>query len=143
MRDFRVRNAQKCHDHLTGRKCDKPDCRGDLKDTIINFKENLDQEILDSGFANCERADLCLAMGSSLRVTPAADMPAACARNGGNLVIVNLQKTPLDSFATLCIHAKCDDVMRMLIQKLGYETPEWRKKVRLEIRCAGADKIEV
>lgn len=24
MRDFRVRNAQKVHDHNTGRKCDRP-----------------------------------------------------------------------------------------------------------------------
>lgn len=47
MRDFRVRNAQKVHDHNTGRKCDRPQCRGDLKDTIINFNENLDPNILD------------------------------------------------------------------------------------------------
>jgi NAD-dependent SIR2 family protein deacetylase len=30
---------------------------------------------MDAGFKNSEKADLCLAMGSSLRVTPAADMP--------------------------------------------------------------------
>ena len=41
MRDHRVRNAQSVKDHRTGRKCDTPSCNGPLKDTIINFGENL------------------------------------------------------------------------------------------------------
>lgn len=125
MRDFRCREAQKVHDHKTSRKCDDPDCRGQLIDTIINFGENLDENILNSGFGNCRSADLCLAMGSSLRVTPAADMPASTAEGGGNLVIINLQKTPLDAYATLCIYGKCDEVIMLLMKKLGYELPAW------------------
>ena len=31
--------------------------------------------ILDSGYEHAEKADLCLAMGSSLTVTPAAEIP--------------------------------------------------------------------
>jgi len=50
MRDFRVRNAQKVHEHKTGRSCDNPDCRGPLIDTIINFGENLNDNILELGF---------------------------------------------------------------------------------------------
>lgn len=50
MRDFRVRNAQKVHDHKTGRKCDNSGCKGPLKDTIINFNENLNENILELGF---------------------------------------------------------------------------------------------
>ena len=53
--------------------------------------------------------------------------------NGGRLVIVNLQETPLDAMATLVIHAKCDDVMQMLMQKLGYQIPTWQMKKRLEV----------
>ena len=45
MRDFRVRNAQKVHDHKTGRKCDDVKCSGPLEDSIINFGENLNEEI--------------------------------------------------------------------------------------------------
>ena len=52
-----------------------------------------------------------LALGSSLRVTPAADMPALTAESGGTLVIVNLQATPLDYMAKLIIHGKIDEVM--------------------------------
>ena len=88
MRDYRVRTAQSVHDHKTGRKCTVPGCKGDLLDSIINFGENLPERELKEGFAESEKADLCLAMGSSLRVTPAADMPATTADKGGKLVIV-------------------------------------------------------
>lgn len=75
MRDFRVRNAKHVFDHKTGRKCDNPTCRGDLKDTIINFKESLDEVILETAFNHGALADLHVVLGTSLRVTPAANIP--------------------------------------------------------------------
>ena len=42
------------------------------------------------------------------------------------LVIVNLQKTPLDYLASLRINGKCDDVMKLLMSKLSLEIPEFR-----------------
>jgi len=74
------------HDHKTGRNCQ---CGGALTDTIINFGENLNPSILEEGFSHGERADVMLALGSSLRVNPAADM-ARVTSDFGNLVIVNL-----------------------------------------------------
>ena len=45
---------------------------------------------------------------------------------GGKLVIVNLQKTALHSMAALTIHAKCEEVSVMIMQKLGLPIPEFR-----------------
>lgn len=84
---------------------------------------------MDQGFNHGECADLMLAMGSSLRVNPAASMcTAAGIRPGSNLVIVNLQKTPLDHYATLCIHAKIDDVIDMLFKELNMQIPTFNLK---------------
>ena len=74
MRDYRVRTATKNHDHRTGQKCDDPECRGPLIDSIINFGEYLDEEIQDQGYYHGDQADLMLSLGSSLRVNPAAEM---------------------------------------------------------------------
>ena len=52
MRDHRVRTAQRVHEHKTGRKCDNHLCGGDLKDTIINFGENLNPNILELAEVN-------------------------------------------------------------------------------------------
>lgn len=115
LRDFRTREAQKVHDHETSRKCEK--CRGTLYDSIINFGENLPEYELTRSFEEAGQADLCLAMGSSLTVTPAAHIPRDVAKRG-RLVIVNLQATPLDKYAYLRINGLCDDVMRRLTAKL-------------------------
>eukprot|EP00003_Mantamonas_plastica_P018373 TRINITY_DN300_c0_g1_i1.p1 TRINITY_DN300_c0_g1~~TRINITY_DN300_c0_g1_i1.p1 ORF type:complete len:424 (-),score=105.17 TRINITY_DN300_c0_g1_i1:110-1360(-) len=126
MRDFRVRNAKKVHNHKTGRKCRVDGCNGSLKDTIINFGENLPEKPLNDGFENSEKAELCIVLGSSLRVTPAADMPGTVAENGKRLVICNLQKTPYDSDAAMVVHTKCDDLMKLVMEELECDVPEWR-----------------
>lgn len=125
LRDFRAvgfRGTQ----HVTGRRCDDPKCQGRLKDTIINFGENLPTDTLETSFDHAAKADLCLAMGSSLTVTPAADIPRIVGERLQNLVIVNLQPTPLDGYTKLRIFAKTDDVSHRLMQKLGLEIPEFR-----------------
>lgn len=108
--------------------CAKPACKGELKRTIINFGEHLDPKILERGFFNGETADLMLGMGSSLCVNPAASMAKATAENGGKLVIINLQTTPLDPYAALLIHAKIDDVFEMLMKELNILIPQFKLK---------------
>ena len=44
---------------------------------------------------------------------------------GGNVVIINLQKTPIDDMATLCIYGKCDDVIELVMKKLKMQIPVW------------------
>jgi NAD-dependent SIR2 family protein deacetylase len=93
MRDFSTRSARDVHDHTTGRSC--PKCGGALHDTIINFNESLPEHALQNSFRQAKRADLCISLGSSLRVTPAANIPQIVGQKSeGRLVIVNLQATP-------------------------------------------------
>jgi len=130
LRDFRVRTAQKVHDHKTGRMCES--CGKEMYDTIINFGENLPEKELTNGFEHGGKADLCIALGSSLRVTPAADMPHETVKNGGRLVIVNLQSTPLDKYA-FRINGLIDDVMARLMVKLDLAIPAFTLNRRVMI----------
>ena len=63
-------------------------------------------------------------MGSSLTVTPAADIPKIVGQIG-KLIIVNLQKTPLDKYAYIRVNALCDDFMKKLMQKLEIKVKEF------------------
>merc|ERR1712056_98484 len=66
-----------------------------------------------------------------------------------HLVIVNLQKTPLDKVCSLRIFAKIDDVMVPLMKELGLEIPEYKlnryMRVRVEPQGNKADlkKLEI
>ena len=91
MRDFNVRTGQKCKGHYTGRTCDNKQCGGKLYDSIINFGENLNDEILTFGQTCGEKSDLVVALGSSLRVTPACDIVSDAGSNPDQqMVIINL-----------------------------------------------------
>jgi len=94
----------------TGRKCS---CGTILKDSVINFGESLDFETLSQGSYHHKAADLMLALGSSLRVFPACGL--AGPNEKSKMVIVNLQKTPMDEDAEFVIHAKIDTVFEMLM----------------------------
>ncbi|KAJ7374686.1 hypothetical protein OS493_005028 [Desmophyllum pertusum] len=118
MRDFRTRTARQVHNHLTGRHCDNPQCAGPLIDSIINFNEDLPEEELDKAFDNSKVADLCLVLGSSLRVYPAADIPGDMIKRGAKVVIVNLQKTPLNKRCAMEVHATIDAVVSGLMKSL-------------------------
>ncbi|CAF0742936.1 unnamed protein product [Didymodactylos carnosus] len=133
LRDYRTRTAGKVHDHNTGRICTNSKCNGSLLDSIINFGESLPNQELTAGFEHANKADLCLVLGSSLRVTPAANIPEEVAIKGQKLVIGNLQLTPMASIAKLNIHAMCDEIMNGIMNKLNIPIPNWELHRRIRI----------
>lgn len=60
-------------------------------------------------------------MGTSLQIRPCRDLPRKTKKNGGKIVIVNLQKTSLDSLAHLVIHERCDQVMKYILSQLNLD----------------------
>ncbi|KAM0330202.1 hypothetical protein ACHAQA_004376 [Verticillium albo-atrum] len=132
IRDFRaVATYEKTvRDHRTGRKC--AFCNGVLLDTIINFGEFLSADVLQRARDHAQKADLCLALGSSLTIPPASEIPETVGRRrAGKLVICNLQSTPLDRLASQRFYAATDDVMIAVMGKLGLTIPEFRLRRRL------------
>ena len=140
MRDYNVRNAKAAKKHMTGRICDSPGCGGELKDTIINFGEGLDQTIMQKGFAVSMVADLHVCMGSSMRVSPANQMPLMSKMAGGKIVMINLQKTPINDHCDLVIHERMDKVIDMVMKKLEIPIPEFRRSYRLKMSLSDDDK---
>ncbi|CAF3651635.1 unnamed protein product [Rotaria sp. Silwood1] len=130
LRDFDTVGIQS---HYTGRQCDKRNCRGRLKDSIIDFGEDLPQDALDKAFDHAEQADLCLVLGSSLTVTPAADIPERVVERKQKLVIGNLQRTPLHKVATLNIHAFSDAIMKGIMERLNIPIPTWIVRRRIHV----------
>ena len=117
LRDFHVRGP-KGSKHMTGHSCESYNCQGLLKDTVINFGENLSSENLDKSARVSALADLHVCLGSSMRVSPANIYPEMTKNAGGKVVIINLQKTPVDEICDLVIHERIDVVMKLLMSKL-------------------------
>ncbi|KAL2129626.1 hypothetical protein VTI74DRAFT_7507 [Chaetomium olivicolor] len=136
IRDFRAMApyTTSVHDHRTGRKCTL--CAGPLQDSIINFGEPLPERALSLAFEHANKADLCLVLGSSLTVSPANEIPEVVGsrrRRGTNLVICNLQNTPLNGMAKLRVHARTDELMGRVMRELRVEVPGFVLRRRLKV----------
>ncbi|KAF2666934.1 DHS-like NAD/FAD-binding domain-containing protein [Microthyrium microscopicum] len=146
IRDFRaVATYEKsATDHRTGRKCTR--CGGALHDTIINFGEDLPPQALKLALKHARKADLCLALGSSLMVSPANSIPKIVGKNkNANLAICNLQKTPIDENAQLRIHTKVDDLMICLMDKLDIPIPDFilRRQLVVEMTTQAKEQHQL
>jgi NAD-dependent deacetylase len=74
-------------------------CGGLTKHATISFGQALSPDVLRTAIRWARDADLFLAIGSSLVVTPAAELPALAKESGARLVIINREPTPLDGIA--------------------------------------------
>ncbi|HET6879902.1 MAG TPA: Sir2 family NAD-dependent protein deacetylase [Pirellulales bacterium] len=85
-----------------------PSCRSCgselLKHATISFGQQLPAAVLHEAFALSRKADLFLAIGSSLVVEPAASLPRVAKEAGSRLVIINRDATPLDPRADIVLH---------------------------------------
>ncbi len=93
-------------------------CGGELTRSVVDFGQSLPEKDLMISFAHSEKCDLFIVVGSSLVVTPAADMPREALRAGARLVIINQGETPLDHYAHLRFHEEIGEVLPRAVKRL-------------------------
>jgi len=86
-------------------------CGGVLKPDTVLFGEQLPTGALQQARQHAREADVFLAVGSSLRVEPAASLPRVAAREGARLALVNLEETPVTGRADDDIRADVTEVL--------------------------------
>ena len=86
-------------------------CGGLLKNCTVSFGQSLPEAALRAAEQAARACDLCLVVGSSLVVYPAAQVPLYAAARGTPVVIVNATETPLDSRACLVVREQAGTVL--------------------------------
>lgn len=134
--------ANKCKNcrinHRTGRVCDDKKCNGYLMNTIINFGDYLESDVLDGAEKHAEQSDLVLALGTTLQVSPANDLVES-GQDPTRLVICNRQITDYDQTCLELddngvplgsrVFGDCDKMMRELMRSVlpGDELKKWEQ----------------
>ena len=90
-------------------------CDGLLRPDIVWFGEQLDDSVLGEALDQARTADVCLVIGTSAVVHPAASLAMVTKRAGGELIEVNPQATPLTPLADASIRGTAADVVPRLI----------------------------
>jgi len=68
---------------------------------VVWFGEPLPEHAIEKAFQIASNSKVCLSVGTSAVVYPAAALPEVCKKNGGILIEVNPEETPLSPLADL------------------------------------------
>ncbi len=93
-------------------------CGGLLKNATVSFGEPLPAEALQAAETAARMCDLCLVVGSSLVVYPAAYIPLYAVESGAPLAIVNATPTPLDPLAQLVLRGRAGEILPAAVAAL-------------------------
>lgn len=99
-----------------------PDCGEVLKPAVVLFGE-----LLPVGFSRAaaavEECELLLCLGSSLQVTPVAELPYRARARGAAVAIVNVGPTACDELAEVRIEGRTGEVLPALLGRLTGHGP--------------------
>jgi NAD-dependent deacetylase len=94
-------------------RCDR--CGGMLRPDVVWFGEMLDETVLATADAAAASADVCLVVGTSALVHPAASLPLRTRAHGGAVIEVNPEETPLTRAAAVSIRGSAADTVPALL----------------------------
>ncbi|MDE2678391.1 MAG: NAD-dependent deacylase [Gemmatimonadota bacterium] len=91
------------------------ECGGLRRPDVVLFGEMLDSALLERAQTMAARADLCLVIGTSAVVYPAAGIPLATLHGGGRIIEVNPQATDLTRAAEVALRGAAGEVLPELL----------------------------
>lgn len=90
-------------------------CGALLRPDVVWFGEMLEESVLARADAAAATADVCLVVGTSALVHPAASLPLRTRAQGGLVLEVNPEETPLTRVAEISIRGRAAEVVPMLV----------------------------
>lgn len=92
-----------------------PDCDALMRPDVVWFGEALDPDVIGASIAAASEADLCLVVGTSAVVHPAASIPEVTRHGGGRVVEVNLEPTPVSAYADVTLLGEAGKLVPSLV----------------------------
>jgi NAD-dependent deacetylase len=86
-------------------------CGALLRPDVVWFGEPLDEHVLHDALDAARRADLCLVVGTSGIVQPAASLASVTRESGGVVVEVNPDETPISAIANVTVRGRAAEVI--------------------------------
>jgi len=86
-------------------------CGGILKSATISFGQSLEPDVIARAMRAAERADLLIAIGTSLQVYPVAGAVPLAKSSGARAVIINAEPTPFDEIVDAVLREPVGEIL--------------------------------
>ncbi len=93
-----------------------PVCSSLLRPDVVWFGEALDPGILSEAFEEARISQVCIVVGTSALVHPAASVPLATRDAGGSILEVNPTQTPLTHLARFSLQGAAGEILPELLR---------------------------
>jgi len=94
----------------------KCDCGAVLRPDVVWFGESIPSHALELSFSVLEQCDTLIVVGTSGVVYPVASFPQTVKGNGGYVVEVNVEPTPISAIADASLYGNSGDILPMLVK---------------------------
>ena len=91
-------------------------CGALMRPDIVWFGEPLDATVLDEAVRLASAADVCLVVGTSALVHPAAGLADLTRRGGGAIIEINVDSTPITDVATAVLRGPAAEIVPGLLR---------------------------
>lgn len=91
-----------------------PDCGGAVKGDTVMFGEPIPPSVAAASFQTAAACDCVIVCGTSATVYPAANFPRMVKANGGAIIEVNPNPTPLSDFADAALRGASGEILPRL-----------------------------
>lgn len=94
------------------------ECSAMLRPDVVWFGEALDPSVIGASFEAAREADVCLVVGTSAVVYPAASVPEVTLQAGGRIIEINPESTPLTSLAAVTLRGQAGELVPAVVDGL-------------------------
>ncbi|TXD39135.1 NAD-dependent protein deacylase [Lujinxingia vulgaris] len=95
-----------------------PKCGGPLRPGVVWFGETLPEDALEKSMEVARNAEVCLILGTSGLVYPAAALPETARRHGATLIEVNPHLSALSDISDIVIRGRTGEVLPVLLRRV-------------------------
>ncbi|TEU00812.1 MAG: NAD-dependent deacylase, partial [Candidatus Stahlbacteria bacterium] len=89
-------------------------CGGLIRPDVVWFGEALSREVLETAWQWCENCDICMVIGTSAMVQPAASIPLISREKGAFVIEINKNSTVISSYVDESIIGDVSTVLPLL-----------------------------
>ena len=90
------------------------DCSGILKPDSISFGQAMPEHAVSQAITHARDCELCIVLGSSLMVYPAASIPEIAIQGQAKVMVINREPTSIDRYSDLVIHGSVSILGQMV-----------------------------